>query len=210
VQVQGEAAPSQIVEAIEQFDAQAMPPDVLVIIRGGGSAEDLSAFNTEKVTRAVAASRVPTLVAIGHEVDLSLAELAADRRASTPSNAAELLVPDRIHAQTALAATANHLQQNIKQHLAFVNNQLSNQAISLEQSLAQVLARASNDLKSRSQLLEALNPEAVLRRGYAIVRKQGKPIRSRQILKAGDIVDVQVSDGGFQAAVSNTDNQSHA
>ena len=84
VQVQGEVAPSQITAAIEQFSAAAEPPDVVVIIRGGGSAEDLASFSTEIVTRAVAGSRIPTLVAIGHEVDLSLAELAADHRASTP------------------------------------------------------------------------------------------------------------------------------
>ena len=70
-----------------------MQPDVLVLIRGGGSADDLQAFSTEQVVRAVAASRIPTLVAIGHEIDVSLAELAADRRASTPSNAAEMPCP---------------------------------------------------------------------------------------------------------------------
>ncbi|HSC38637.1 MAG TPA: exodeoxyribonuclease VII large subunit, partial [Chitinophagaceae bacterium] len=95
VQVQGEPAPAQIVAAITQLNQMASPPDVLVITRGGGSAEDLQAFSTEQVTRAVAASRIPTVVAIGHEVDVSLAELAADQRASTPSNAAELLVPSR-------------------------------------------------------------------------------------------------------------------
>ena len=95
VQVQGEPAPRQITAAVDYFNSQAEPPEVLILIRGGGSAEDLAAFSTEQVTRAVAASRVPTLVAIGHEVDVSLAELAADMRASTPSNAAELLVPDR-------------------------------------------------------------------------------------------------------------------
>ena len=95
VQVQGEVSPAQLVAAIEQFNQAAEPPEVLVVTRGGGSAEDLQAFSTEQVTRAVAASRIPTLVAIGHEVDISLAELAADQRASTPSNAAELLVPDR-------------------------------------------------------------------------------------------------------------------
>ncbi len=95
VLVQGEQAPGQIVSAIAAANALAAVPDVLVLTRGGGSAEDLAAFSTEPVVRAVAGSRVPTLVAIGHEVDFSLAELAADRRASTPSNAAELLTPDR-------------------------------------------------------------------------------------------------------------------
>src|ERR1035437_4377798 len=95
VQVQGSMAIGQIVSAIEQFNQSAMPLDVLVIIRGGGSADDLQVFNTEQVARAVSVSRIPTMVAIGHESDISLAELVADKRASTPSNAAELLVPDR-------------------------------------------------------------------------------------------------------------------
>ena len=86
--VQGQNAPSEIIERIEQINKSAVQPEVIVLIRGGGSADDLAAFSNERVTRAVASSRVPTLVAIGHEVDESLAELAADMRASTPSNAA--------------------------------------------------------------------------------------------------------------------------
>src|SRR5207302_376420 len=97
--------------AIEQFNEEALVPDVIVVIRGGGSAEDLAAFSSEQVTRAVAASRVPTLVAIGHEVDVCLAELAADQRASTPSNAAELLVPDRKQALAELHVSARQLEQ---------------------------------------------------------------------------------------------------
>ena len=94
-QVQGAAAPAQIIRALDLLNAHGEELEAIVITRGGGSADDLQAFNVEQVVRAVAASRVPTLVAIGHEVDTSLAERAADRRASTPSNAAELLVPDR-------------------------------------------------------------------------------------------------------------------
>jgi exodeoxyribonuclease VII large subunit len=118
VQVQGEVAPAQIVAAIEQLNGLATPPDVLVITRGGGSAEDLQAFSTEQVTRAVAASRVPTLVAIGHEVDVSLAELAADQRASTPSNAAELLVPDRQYILRTLKETRQSLARAVSDRRA--------------------------------------------------------------------------------------------
>src|SRR5690606_18856920 len=110
VQVQGESAIMQIVNAIDWFNKQAAVPDVLVIVRGGGSADDLQAFSSEQVTRSVAASRIPTLVAIGHEVDVSLAELAADRRASTPSNAAELLVPDRKEQITLLRHARRRLE----------------------------------------------------------------------------------------------------
>ena len=87
VQVQGEAAADQIVAAINRFNESQTPPEVLVIIRGGGSADDLNTFNDELLVRAIAASRVPILVGIGHEVDMTLADLAADVRASTPSNA---------------------------------------------------------------------------------------------------------------------------
>lgn len=95
VQVQGEGAPLQIVKALTHFNEMTEPPEVIVIIRGGGSADDLAAFNDEPLVRAIAASRVPTLVGIGHEVDVTLAELAADVRAATPSNAAQIVVPDK-------------------------------------------------------------------------------------------------------------------
>jgi len=201
VQVQGEVAPPLITSAIEQFNAEADPPDVLVIIRGGGSAEDLAAFSTEQVARAVAASRVPTLVAIGHEIDLSLAELAADRRASTPSNAAELLVPDRAEARSALKATVAQLEQAGRRQLTTARREAQDAAQKLEQSVQQILRQASLSLQGQARLLEAFNPEAVLRRGYAIVRQEGKVLRSTARLKTGGIVDVQVSHGEFSAAV---------
>ncbi len=201
VQVQGEVATQQIVDAIGQFNAMAEPPEVLVLIRGGGSAEDLAAFSTEQVTRAVAASRVPTLVAIGHEIDLSLAELAADRQASTPSNAAELLVPDRQQVIDSLAGVVAHLQQAGQLRLQSAKAELSQQQTDLAQALSRLLDNSKHDLASRSQLLEALNPEAILRRGYAIVRKDGKTQRAVSRLKSDDIVNVQLSDGGFEAKV---------
>ena len=201
IQVQGEVAPAQIVGAIEQFNAQAEPPEVLVVIRGGGSAEDLAAFSTEQVTRAVAGSRVPTLVAIGHEIDLSLAELAADRRASTPSNAAELLVPDRAQARLALQDTVDQLQQAGRRQFQLAHSHLQLQAAELEQRVRQILNQAATAVKNQSQLLDALNPQAILRRGYAIVRQGGQPVRGVRALSTGGIVDVQVSDGGFTATV---------
>jgi exodeoxyribonuclease VII large subunit len=117
VQVQGEVAPMQVVSALQQFNQLQSPPEVIVITRGGGSAEDLQAFSTEQVTRAVALSRIPTLVAIGHERDISLAELAADLRASTPSNAAELLVPDRQELLARLAELSRSMNIEIDNRL---------------------------------------------------------------------------------------------
>ncbi len=200
VQVQGEVAPAQIVAALEQFNARAEPPEVLVIIRGGGSAEDLAAFSTESVTRAVAASRVPTVVAIGHEIDLSLAELAADRRASTPSNAAELLVPDRTQTLVVLTAVSRQLQQAGQRHVRLAQTGLGLQVEALEQGLVLRLALAKTRLENQLALLAVLDPQAVLRRGYAIVRAQGRSLRATKALKAGDIVDITLANGQFSAS----------
>lgn len=200
VQVQGEAAPPQLVQAIEHFNAQAEPPEVLVLIRGGGSAEDLAAFSTEQVTRAVAASRVPTLVAIGHEIDLSLAELAADKRASTPSNAAELLVPDRRHVLQQLGATNQTMQDSLKTRVKIIKQELKQSRLDLQATLKQRLQHALQSVEAQRQLIEALNPEAILRRGYAIVRQDGRVLRRAQSVKSG-IVNVQLAEGEFNAEV---------
>jgi exodeoxyribonuclease VII large subunit len=202
VQVQGEPAPGQIAAALEQFNGEAEPPEAIVIVRGGGSAEDLAAFSTEQVTRAVAASRVPTLVAIGHEIDLSLAELAADRRASTPSNAAELLVPSRDQSLLELKAYTAQLRQSGRRQLQTARSGLQQQAEILDQSLRQILDQAAAAVKNQVQLLDALNPQAILRRGYAIVRQAGRPVRSTDLLSSGGIVDIQLSDGSFEAVVN--------
>jgi len=201
VQVQGEVAPAQIVQAIEQFNGLAEPPEVLVVIRGGGSAEDLAAFSTELVTRAVATSRVPTLVAIGHEIDLSLAELAADQRASTPSNAAELLVPDRKEAIQQLKSAQQTLQKDLKARLAAIKTEVNQQRKDLQRLMIEQLELGQQHVKSQRQLLRALSPEAILKRGYAVVRQQGKVVRSRRQLAPGAIVEVQVTDGRFNATV---------
>jgi len=201
VQVQGEAAVAQIVEAIETLNVLAELPETIVVIRGGGSAEDLAAFSTEQVTRAVAASRIPTLVAIGHEVDVSLAELAADRRASTPSNAAELLVPDRTHVIAGLKTAAAQLEQLGQVRLKQAQSQLEQTATELHDRLTFLLDQTRGKLKSQSQLLAAFNPEAILRRGYAIVRTDSRTVRSIRGLATGAIVEVQLADGRFTADV---------
>ena len=199
VQVQGEVAPTQITAALEYFNQLAEPPEVIVIIRGGGSAEDLFAFSTEQVTRAVATSRVPTLVAIGHEVDISLAELAADQRASTPSNAAELLVPHRREAQRELEHIVMNMREAAIQSIKDGKKQLAYDEIELRQIVHAVIARARGDVESSRLLLEALNPRAIMARGYAIVRKDNKLVRQRAQVRSGDIVNVELSDGSFTA-----------
>ncbi len=202
VQVQGEPAPRQIVAAIESFNAEASLPEVLILIRGGGSADDLAAFSTEQVTRAVAASRVPTLVAIGHEVDLSLAELAADVRASTPSNAAELLVPDRTAALHALRRVGVQASEFLRQLAANERRKLDQVQADLRQALELMVERAQKQLQLQTSLLKAVNPSAVLSRGYAIMRLDGKPIVSVKQLKKGLEASVQLQDGSARVTVN--------
>lgn len=205
VQVQGEIAPAQIVKAIEQFNALVVPPEVLVIIRGGGSAEDLAAFSTEVVTRSVAASRVPTLVAIGHEVDLSLAELAADLRASTPSNAAEFLVPDRQTVIEQLGRLTGQLEQYVQRRIINAKQQTTDSITELEHQIINVIKQANQNLHDSSRLLQAFNPDAILRRGYSIVRTADKQLlRSNVGIKTSDIVSVKTANGQFEASVTKT------
>ncbi len=204
VQVQGEAAPAQIVSAIEQLNGLAEPPEVIVITRGGGSAEDLAAFSSEQVTRAVAASRVPTLVAIGHEVDISLAELAADQRASTPSNAAELLVPDKQTALQQLAAERSDLSSALAAIIARQRRDYLELKIALTQQMQAQVRGARQTVRGRRQLLEVLSPQAVLQRGYAIVRQGGTTVRSAQQLKKGDSIDITLASGTIAARVDTT------
>lgn len=204
VQVQGEVAPGQIVSAVEQFNDQAPLPDVLVLIRGGGSADDLQAFSTEQVTRAVAGSRIPTLVAIGHEVDVGLAELAADQRASTPSNAAELLVPDRRDVQRRLEEQASNLTDLVEALLKDRRAELENNSELVAQLAETSIVNARQNLAQRSQLAAAFNPIATLRRGYAIVRdEKGKVIKAGKQLAMDAIVNVELSDATANMQVKN-------
>ncbi|MEO7364293.1 MAG: exodeoxyribonuclease VII large subunit [Candidatus Saccharimonadales bacterium] len=206
VQVQGEPAVGQIVAAIEQFNGQAEPPDVLVVIRGGGSPEDLAAFSSEQVTRAVAASRIVTVVAIGHEVDTSLAELAADRRGSTPSNAAELLVPDRQQVLQGLRTDSGRLRQLVERSLLTAAQRHHLQRQALDQLLANQLDRASTKLSAQRQLLTALSPQAILQRGYALIRSgsaDGPVIRQSSQLHRSDKITLQLSDGTVGAIIGD-------
>ncbi|HVU59829.1 MAG TPA: exodeoxyribonuclease VII large subunit [Candidatus Saccharimonadales bacterium] len=200
VQVQGEAAPGQIVAAIDQYNRAPLPPDVLVLTRGGGSTEDLYAFNTEPVARAVAASRVPVLAAIGHEIDLSLAELAADRRASTPSNAAELLVPDRREVQRHIDVVSRQLHEAALHSITQNRQVVGRQAAALQQALQLHTATARQHLAAAGQLLKALDPHAVMRRGYAIVRLQDRTlVRTSRQVHTGDALEVETGNGIFRA-----------
>lgn len=170
VQVQGASAPEQIIRAIKYFNEQETLPEVLVIIRGGGSADDLAAFNDEPLVREIAGSRIPTLVGVGHEVDVTLADMVADRRAATPSNAAQIVVPDKRELVADLrhmvARVLGRMESIIEGHERDTRDTLR-QGWSLMDSRIDLLL---SQLVNSRQVLGAYDPRAVLERGYAIVR----------------------------------------
>jgi exodeoxyribonuclease VII large subunit len=207
VLVQGEQASGQIIAAIAAANAQAEVPDVLVLTRGGGSAEDLAAFSVEPVTRAVAASRVPTLVAIGHEIDFSLSELAADQRASTPSNAAELLTPDRQHVLAELADSRQELSGVLQRLLTRRREQLAQAHQELNRHLQVIYQTAHFRLQTARALLEAYNPTAALQRGYALVRADGTLVKRVGQVRLGAEINIALSDGSISATVTDKEQE---
>jgi exodeoxyribonuclease VII large subunit len=170
VQVQGAAAPDQMIRALKYFNAQEILPEVIVLIRGGGSADDLAAFNDEPLVREIAASRVPTLVGVGHEVDTSLADLAADVRAATPSNAAQLLVPDRAEVIRTARYQVRSIIPKVEQALEQSRTIIKNQLTTCFTVIGQQLEQRQTALEQMRRLLSELDPNKVLARGYALLR----------------------------------------
>ncbi len=199
--VQGGQAPIQLVAAVELLNRSSSLPEVIIITRGGGSAEDLSAFNDERVVRAIAASRVPTLVAIGHETDESLAELAADARAPTPSAAAALLVPDKVHELVFLQNQKANLSREVQGVYAAAADQLKQLKAGLKTQLTNLFKQAAEDLVAQRRLLATLDPKAALRRGYALVQKNGRYVKSAEGIKKGDHLDLRLSDATIRSMV---------
>lgn len=169
-QVQGESAPDQMIQALRYFNEQTELADVLVLIRGGGSADDLAAFNDEKLVREIAASRIPTLVGVGHETDISLADLAADVRAATPSNAAQIVVPDR---REVIASTRERVRAMAQTAERSIGTQIAEIRSALSGALDASMSRIAQMIESNNQAamtLRAYDPQSVLRRGYALIR----------------------------------------
>lgn len=203
VQVQGEPAEGQIVSAIAAANSLPELPDVLVLTRGGGSADELATFSSERVTRAVASSRVPTLVAIGHEVDVSLAELAADKRASTPSNAAELLTPDRGVELRKLGEARAAISKELLDVVGHRREALKRQRTELTSGLEAAFRSARTRLHTASRLLEAYDPAAALRRGYALIWSDGTLVRTASDVQLDMSVRIQLSDGSVEATITH-------
>ncbi len=195
VQVQGDVAPDQIIRAINYFNQQETLSDVLVIIRGGGSAEDLAAFNDEPLVRAVSTSRIPTLIGVGHETDESLAELAADMRASTPSNVAQILVPDKREILRAVRSQVKSLlpriTQAIDQHQEITRSYLVDALNSIERSVDSKLQH----IAMLGGVIGQLDPRRALDRGYAFVKGDYKvgsmlTIETQKAIMKAEVKDV--------------------
>jgi len=195
VQVQGEIAPSQIIKALEYFNSEQDPVSVIVIIRGGGSADDLAAFNNELVTRAVATSRTPTLVAIGHEVDISLAEMAADKRGSTPTHAAEILSPDRRQLIKEFENIKTNIDELIKVSVIEREENLVLAKDHTNEAIMNLLGDMNQNLAQKAQLLAVLSPLSALKRGYAIIRQEQSIITSAKALKVDSVITTEFKDG---------------
>lgn len=170
VTVQGADAPDQIIRALRYFNEQEALPEVIVIIRGGGSADDLSAFNDEQLVRAVAASRVPTLTGIGHETDESLSDLAADLQAATPSNAAQLLVPDRREIIRVNRQRVEQVLPRVLREIDDTRRVLNERLITGVEQAERHIVRQREQLAQTVRFLEELDPVRVLERGYALIR----------------------------------------
>ena len=185
-QVQGMAASDQIIRAIDFLNSQSELPDVIAIIRGGGSADDLAVFNDEKLVRAVANSRVPIITGIGHEIDQSLCDLAADFAASTPSNVAQILTPNKFDEMRFLRSKILRTNDLLLSKIAELKkfNREKNQEI--RNRILQNILDQKREVQAKKRILESYNPQNILAKGYALISGEiatGKEITIKTIDK---------------------------
>jgi len=198
--VQGPEAPASIATALAQADKAGH--SVLIVGRGGGAQEDLSAFNTEIVARAVANARTPLISAVGHEIDLTLADLAADLRAATPSHAATLAVPQKAEIMTRLAAYEQRLRQALTRGITQQQMRLQTAHERLEQAITIAMRQRRTELNMQAARLHSLSPLATLTRGYAICRNAAGQTLSRASEAAqGEKVSVLLNEGSLLCGV---------
>jgi exodeoxyribonuclease VII large subunit len=196
--VQGDGAEREVLAALGL--ANRLQVDVAIVGRGGGSREDLWVFNSERVARAVAGSRMPVISAVGHETDVTLTDLVADLRAPTPSAAAAAAVPDRASLAPMVAALARRLAQALERRTALGRERLARTADRLEAAIRQQTRRRSGRLGELAAALDALSPLRVLERGYAVARDgNGRVLRRRAQFAPGAAFRLTVSDGEIGA-----------
>ena len=223
-EVQGAQAPAQLISGVEFFSMTGLV-DVIILGRGGGSAEDLWAFNDEYLARAVASCAVPIISAVGHESDFTICDFVADRRAPTPSAAAEIAVPDVNEISRSLNAIQSGLQATMQKRIAQetrILNQIAQSRVfsrpdqmldhfrirldeheaDLSRAVEQTILQKRQATASLVGKLQALNPLSVLARGYATVSKDGKSITSVKQINDNDTLDIRMADGSVRATVS--------
>ena len=222
-EVQGAQAPAQLISGVEFFSVTGLV-DVIILGRGGGSAEDLWAFNDEYLARAVASCSVPVISAVGHESDFTICDFVADRRAPTPSAAAEIAVPDMGEIIRGLSGLKSGLQTSMQKLIAQerrVLNQLTqsrvfsrpeqmldNFRMRLDEKDADLNRAFGETLKQKGQnvalfagKLQALNPLSILSRGYATVSRDGASVTSAKQINENDTLDIRMADGSVRATV---------
>ena len=222
-QVQGEGAAEDIAKAIYEFN-KLNAADVLIVGRGGGSIEDLWAFNEEIVARAVFASRIPVISAVGHETDYTICDFVADLRAPTPSAAAECAVPDMFELKANLVSLRQHIFSLIRNKMNIERSSLSSfekrlalrdpvtnineqrkDLVYLTEKLSILTNSILDDNKSKISALagklDALSPLSVISRGYALVEKDDKPVTKVKDLKKDDVISIKLSDGQVKARI---------
>jgi exodeoxyribonuclease VII large subunit len=199
-QVQGDKAEASVCSALNRI--RRLPVDVLIVGRGGGSIEDLWAFNSEKVARAVAAMPMPVISAIGHETDVTLCDLVADHRAATPSAAAEAATPDRADVLAHCDGLAQRLARGLRLSSQRVVDRLARSGDRLIASMERRLEKSRTQLSAHSAHLDALSPLRVLARGYAVARDdRGRVLKRVDQLTAGKDFKLRVTDGEVDARV---------
>ena len=201
--VQGPRAAGAVVETMRALWEEP-GVDVIVIARGGGSFEDLLPFSDERLVRTIAASPVPVVTAVGHEQDTPLCDLAADARASTPSLAARLVVPDLDELVQRLDQARAGLERGARRALELERHRLGHVHERLGRAPRLLLERGRARLEHAGGRLRALSPRATLARGYAIVRSGDQIVRSGTAVRPGDRVDVELAEGGLGALVEET------
>lgn len=228
VRVQGKEAPAEIAHAIEFMNRHKMA-DVLIVGRGGGSIEELWAFNEEQTVRAVAASEIPVVSAVGHETDFTLTDFAADKRAATPSQAAEIVVADANAYLSSVAELEKRLKNTVLKRLALSETTLKRlqnswalsnpqrmlegrmqrfdfASVRLEQVFNAALTQKQHSCGVLAAKLDALSPLTVLARGYSVTENtDGKIIRSIADVRWGDEIVTQVGDGNVISVVQHTE-----
>ncbi len=177
--------------------------DVVVVSRGGGSFEDLLPFSDERVVRAIASCPVPVVTAVGHEQDTPLCDLAADARASTPTGAARLVVPDEGELRARLDRLRASVARETGRTLVRARDRLDAQLARLDRAPGLLVERRRASVEGMAGRLRALSPDATLARGYAIVRAEGGIVRSAAALATGEHVDVRLAEGAFGARVED-------